>query len=402
MDSVKETSVVVKFFSNYDAMSIESNTLICFHHPNVIKFIGIIKCNELLGMVMYGMDMDLRFLMDKEIYDNYIAVCISKQCSSGLHHVHELGILHADIKPENIGVSITMNSAGFVDSVYVVLIDFGSAKIASSLKRGDIIRSTRFYQSPEKRLGIIHFPGDIFELGVVIKEVIYHSIEDTPPWDNKYDTLISDMMNLDFSLRPNSLQLIDRLNDPYHDIQARLWLISSNKYSSNEDLFRLNYDIAEFIQCSDPLDMYPWSLNDRIEFIMINTTSNQSIRSKEWLFFLWFKTFQKLTVDAGDNQCFFLKLTQHFRESSSSSWLTKLLYCMCIDVISKLYFYILDSSVIIKLCEFSAVSACEMRVRNIISRCMSEELFQLCSSMKNWGIRNMDFDSFVGCDSDEN
>ena len=423
--SIREKSVVVKFIRDEEEAKSEIETLIRMWHPNVINLIDTVVAswgNEWFGIVMHEMEMDLRTFTENELYGASITAEIARQSAGGLHHVHQFGTLHADIKQENIGVSVSRNKENnnMVENVHVRLIDFGSARLVSSIRNGETIRSTRSCQSPEKRVGVFHYPGDIYELGVVFQEVLSCSIDgntttteassiDNNNNNDMFNALISDMMMLDFNLRPTSFQLIVRLQDPYHDLQKRLLLLSlssSNDLilaSSDNVMIRLNEELSYLIQCGDPLDFLPRDFGSRIEFITRNAASDD-VRSVEWYLFLFFKTSQQITADMNrdyhddDNRAVFYGLIHHhFNSSSNASWLTKLLYCMVIDTVSKLNycFMSLDESIVRNLCDYSTIVVCESRIRNTLSRCLSGDLFQLCSSMSEWGVDRVEFESFL-------
>src|SRR5262245_56213420 len=74
------------------------------------------------------------------------------QTGHGLAAAHAKGIVHCDMKPENIFVTIGANQEDVPK-----LLDFGIAKIAgndgkNNLKRTDIIFGTPFYMAPEQAL----------------------------------------------------------------------------------------------------------------------------------------------------------------------------------------------------------------------------------------------------------
>lgn len=93
---------------------------------------------------------------------------IIRQCMEGLGHLHELGWVHRDVKPDNFLVN---------DEARVKLIDFA---IAEKIKKGfgrflsgkSKIQGTRSYMSPEQIRGASLDPrSDIYSLGCVLFEL---------------------------------------------------------------------------------------------------------------------------------------------------------------------------------------------------------------------------------------
>lgn len=88
--------------------------------------------------------------------------------AEALHHAHQSGVIHRDIKPTNI--LLTANDNPKVS-------DFGLAKVenALSLSRTGDFASTPYYMSPEqamtRRMGIDH-RTDIYSLGVTFYEML--------------------------------------------------------------------------------------------------------------------------------------------------------------------------------------------------------------------------------------
>lgn len=92
------------------------------------------------------------------------------QTMQALHHAHCAGIIHRDVKPNNIMIT-KVNE--FADLVKVV--DFGVAKInvGTDTLRGDEVFGSPYYMSPELCTGGALDPrSDIYSLGCVMYEAI--------------------------------------------------------------------------------------------------------------------------------------------------------------------------------------------------------------------------------------
>src|SRR5262249_52683043 len=102
------------------------------------------------------------------------AVAIMRQILSGVRHAHAAGVVHRDLKPDNI-----MILSG-VEGDFVKILDFGLAKIV----RGDAEDSTQLtnagfalgtpgYMSPEQAQGgRIDHRTDLYPVGIMLFEMV--------------------------------------------------------------------------------------------------------------------------------------------------------------------------------------------------------------------------------------
>lgn len=378
-DSKRGGTIAVKFMESKDSAKEEIKTLRRFCHPNIVSTVDFIKRNKVFGIVMRAMDMDLRQFMDTELYGTSLVCDISRQCARGLHHVHEHRTLHADVKPENIGISVAKR--GETVRIHVRLLDFGSAKLLVDLKAGTEIRSTLHYQSPEKRQGVFHLPGDIYELGVVYKEVIAHSV-DRVASDRLYGGLVSDMLRPEYLLRPTTQELLIRLEDPH----TRLWeeisrLIESSKNSA--------VDVADLIACEDPLTFLMRDLPTRMEYI-VRMATGDNLQSMERAFFVLYKTAQSEFNESGDG-CSVLHYLHFFHGTVDTTWWTKLFYSMAIEAVAGLPYFLLTDTMKIKLWTFSSIVECEPFVRSALQKCTLD----VWCVERRWGADHLDFTAFM-------
>jgi serine/threonine-protein kinase len=102
------------------------------------------------------------------------AVGIIRQVLSGVRHAHASGVVHRDIKPDNV-----MLIAG-VERDFVKILDFGLAKIlagdgvdATQLTQTGFALGTPGYMSPEQAQGDkIDLRTDLYAVGVVLYEMV--------------------------------------------------------------------------------------------------------------------------------------------------------------------------------------------------------------------------------------
>jgi len=99
------------------------------------------------------------------------------QTGHGLAAAHAKGIVHRDMKPENIFVTVGPNNEDVPK-----LLDFGIAKVAgnegqNNLTRTGTIFGTPFYMAPEQALGNpVDARTDIYAVGVIMYEVFAGSL----------------------------------------------------------------------------------------------------------------------------------------------------------------------------------------------------------------------------------
>nr|KYP35301.1 Mitogen-activated protein kinase kinase kinase 3 [Cajanus cajan] len=92
----------------------------------------------------------------------------------GLHCIHEKGVVHCDLKPDNILLFPTWKSETWNQ---VKIADFGLAKTREEANAefgfGKMkFRGTAFYMSPESVTGVIGTALDIWSLGCIVIEMI--------------------------------------------------------------------------------------------------------------------------------------------------------------------------------------------------------------------------------------
>jgi eukaryotic-like serine/threonine-protein kinase len=138
-------------------------------HPNVVRIydLGIADDHAFIAMEYFPRG-DLRARIARPL-PGPVALAYLSQMASALEVVHEVGVLHRDLKPGNIMLRANNSLA---------IIDFGLAK-QSDLKTeitgtGEIF-GTPYYMSPEQGHGQgLDARSDIYSLGVIFYEMLTH------------------------------------------------------------------------------------------------------------------------------------------------------------------------------------------------------------------------------------
>lgn len=144
----------------------EAHSATSLSHPNIVNIYDVGEEDGIYYMVMEYIDgMTLKKYIQtygalpvEEVLD------IMKQITSAIAHAHENGIIHRDIKPQNI----------LIDSYRQIKVtDFGIAVAlsATSLTQTNSVLGSVHYLSPEQaRGGMANSKSDIYSLGIVMYE----------------------------------------------------------------------------------------------------------------------------------------------------------------------------------------------------------------------------------------
>ncbi len=149
----------------------EARAASALQHPNIVQVYDYGQSEESYYIVMEFVDgTDLRrYLKRHGVLSVDRAVAIAHDVALGLGAAHRLGIVHRDVKPQNV----MLNEAGLVK-----LTDFGIASMykdveAERLTTTGMTLGTVQYYAPEQAQGEIVAPSaDVYALGIVLYEML--------------------------------------------------------------------------------------------------------------------------------------------------------------------------------------------------------------------------------------
>jgi eukaryotic-like serine/threonine-protein kinase len=136
-------------------------------HPNILRTHDLGEANGLRYLSMeFVKGITLKGMVDQDqLIPTPVALRIAKQICAGLAAAHEVGVIHRDIKPQNIIIETTGG---------LKVMDFGIARLTQerSMTATGTVVGTPDYMSPEQaRGGDLDFRSDIYSTGVVLYEL---------------------------------------------------------------------------------------------------------------------------------------------------------------------------------------------------------------------------------------
>lgn len=169
-------------------------------HENVIRLYEAFAWNRRTVMVVDVMDIDLFTLRREYDFDRF-DVC--RQLVAGIGHIHSCGVIHCDIKPENVLARFDEASKKWI----IKLCDFGGASATGGTDICDY-GQTVAYRSPEMIVGdskAIQPPVDMWSYAAIVFEIFTENVL-FDPYDSKYYSARS-TASYESSLRSNAEQL---------------------------------------------------------------------------------------------------------------------------------------------------------------------------------------------------
>jgi serine/threonine-protein kinase len=148
-------------------------------HPNILRTHDLGETGGLRYLSMeFVKGITLKHLVEQDqLLPVPVALRIAKQMCAGLAAAHEVGVIHRDIKPQNIIIEPTGG---------LKIMDFGIARLTQDrgMTATGTVVGTPDYMSPEQARGVaLDFRSDIYSMGVVLYEIFTGTLPfdgDTP------------------------------------------------------------------------------------------------------------------------------------------------------------------------------------------------------------------------------
>ncbi|MGE4215158.1 MAG: Stk1 family PASTA domain-containing Ser/Thr kinase [Anaerotignaceae bacterium] len=177
-------------------------------HPNIVNVYDVGEDNGVQYIVMEYVHGDTlkQVIVKSAPFDTVVTLSIAVQMASALAHAHKNGVIHRDIKPHNILVS--------VDGT-IKITDFGIARAAavSTVTTTSNALGSVYYFSPEQaRGGYVDSKSDIYSLGITMFEMLTGKV----PYEGETSVAIA-LKHLNNEL-PNIRQFNPNVSDTIQNI----------------------------------------------------------------------------------------------------------------------------------------------------------------------------------------
>ena len=165
------------------------------NHHNIVNLLDVGQDGDIRYLVMeYVKGRTLKeVIRQKGALPPTVAAQIGIRILSALQHAHKNGIIHRDIKPQNILV----HADG-----HIKVSDFGIARVAGkdTISTEDNVMGSVHYFSPEQAKGEnVTFASDLYSVGVVL----YEMMTGQPPFDGETPVAVA-LQHINGKARPMS------------------------------------------------------------------------------------------------------------------------------------------------------------------------------------------------------
>jgi serine/threonine protein kinase len=194
-DEVAVKVLLQEFVKNTDALERfrrEARASAMLHHPNVVTIHDYGEAGEEAAPAFIVMELvagiPLGDIIEREgSLAPQRAVALMRSICAGVGAAHRSGIVHRDIKPDNIIVQPPQMDG---ESETVKVLDFGIAKLrdmagSAALTQTGMVIGTPYYMSPEQcKAAPLDARSDVYSLGAVMYEMLAGS----PPFEAETPT----------------------------------------------------------------------------------------------------------------------------------------------------------------------------------------------------------------------
>jgi eukaryotic-like serine/threonine-protein kinase len=159
----------------------EANAMQLLDHPHLVRAVDqVVERGRLFLVLELARGPRLGDVLREGALAPRRALVIARQILEGLDHAHAQGVVHRDLKPDNL--VLTRAGAAGREYEHVKILDFGLVKLLDAaaaaiggdqLTRTGITFGTPLYMAPEQALGRpLDGRADLYALGVILFEML--------------------------------------------------------------------------------------------------------------------------------------------------------------------------------------------------------------------------------------
>jgi serine/threonine-protein kinase len=147
-------------------------------HPNIVTVHDFgLYADQLFIIMEFVPGSDLKALLkEHNRFEPLDALELITQACAGIGYAHRAGLVHCDIKPQNMLVTPDNR---------LKVVDFGIARLMATIspdEKSDVVWGSPQYFSPEQAAGMAPSPSsDVYSLGVVLYEMLTGRLPFTAP-----------------------------------------------------------------------------------------------------------------------------------------------------------------------------------------------------------------------------
>lgn len=248
-DKILEIDVALKFFHTTDAatkynITNEIKRVIRLSHPNIVKFYGIESLTNTdihgqeehiqIGIMELAVEGQINSFFRHNRPDKQMLIHVLSGILEGLKYLHSQGIIHRDIKPQNILLGRDNNH-----NLIPKIADFGISKtVDSGNTSASMLLGTVEYMAPEQfspeKYGInkkISFNVDVWAFGVMVYNLIKGEFifggksAETSPGE-----IINKIVHLE-----NINQKLNEIEEPFRQLIRTCLVVDANQRTSDMD-----------------------------------------------------------------------------------------------------------------------------------------------------------------------
>jgi serine/threonine-protein kinase len=155
-------------------------------HPGLVEIRAAERSSDGVPYLVmeYLQGRTLASIVEHSPFDTITIVGLAAQIAAALAALHEAGIIHCDVKPENLFV---LDDRAWGTLPQVKVIDFGvSRRVDEPIAEDAAIAGTPTYMAPEQWKGQPRTASDVYALGCVL----YELVTGEPPFEGSLPQLM--------------------------------------------------------------------------------------------------------------------------------------------------------------------------------------------------------------------